>query len=275
MKYTTAVLVSIFVSAHAATAEIDVSGSPAELRAHLESLPGQVTISGHAERAVEADKAIVQLSVVTSERLLKPALEKNTNVRSSIVAELAEGGISEARIHTSRFASTPVHSSWSGKVKQYRIKSTVRIHAETEKEVQLIAGLVDTIEEVSLASMSFDMTRREEVTVELLAEAFGRIQERRKLYESSLGVLLRPKHVAVPGGQKPDRRTRWLLNGDDGAMSASGILSNPELSVVLHALEQRAPEVSQFEELLYKVGLIVTFDILPQNDAIPSERREM
>jgi len=58
-------------------------------------------------------------------------------------------------------------------------------------------------------------------------------------------------------------------------MSASGILSNPELSVVLHALEQRAPEVSQFEELLYKVGLIVTFDILPQNDAIPSERREM
>ena len=53
------------------------------------------------------------------------------------LAEFTEGGVAEDRIHTSRFASTPVHSSWTGKVKEYKIASTVRVHVQSEQEVQL------------------------------------------------------------------------------------------------------------------------------------------
>ena len=249
-------------------ADVELSGTPSEIRAHMDALPGHVTISGLAERSVEADRAVVQLSVVTSDRKLQPAMAENTAARSEIIGILAEGGITEARIHTSRFASTPVQSSWTGKIKEYRIKSTIRIYAEAEKDIHLIAGLVDTMEAVSLTSLTFEMTKKEEIAIELMKEAFDRIQIRRDLYESSLGVLLRPRNVGLPVPKRPDRREYWAIADDadygSAYLSRSGILSNPECSVVLHALEQRAPEVSQFEEVLFKVRIVVTFDVLPQ-----------
>ena len=258
-------IVSLIVP-HIAIGEPELSGTPTELRQHLDALPGQVTISGLAERTVESDRAVVQVAVHTSERQLKPALEKNNNIRANIVEELTKSGITADRIHTSRFASTPVHSSWSGKVKEYDIRSTVRVHAETEKEVQIVAGLVDTIDEISLSSLTFEMTKKEEITVELLTQAFQQVQKRKDQYESSLGVHLRPRQIGLPTPKDDGSRTQWLMKGNRNVASISSVLTNPELSVVLHALEQRGPEISQFEELLYKVGIVVTFDVLPEMD---------
>ena len=45
----------------------------------------------------------------------------------------------------------------------------------------------------------------------------------------------------------------------------ASVLTNPELTMTLHALEQRAPELNQFEELVLKVGLVVTYDLLYQS----------
>jgi uncharacterized protein YggE len=263
-RFTLAAITLLMVQA--AIAEPELSGTPTELRKHLDSLPGQVTISGLAERTVEADRAVVQLSILSSDRKLRPALEQNNNTRTDMVKKLTGGGIDEARIHTSRFSSTPVHSSWRGKVKEYQIKSTIRVSAESEKELQLVAGLVDTIEGVSLSSLTFEMTKKDEITVALLKEAFQRVQERKELYESSLGVRLRPKQVGVPAAKDADRRAQWLLQDDWKTMSVAGVMTNPELSVVLHALQQRAPEISQFEELVYKVRIVATFDLLPKTD---------
>jgi uncharacterized protein YggE len=247
-------------------AEPELSGTPTELRRHLDTLPGQVTISGLAERTVEADRAVVQVSVLTSDRDLKPALELNSKIRAGIVTELTAAEVDTNRIHTSRFSSTPVHSSWTGKVKEYQIKSTVRVNAESEKEIQVIAGLVDSSDNVSLSSLTFEMTKRDEMTEELLKEAFQLVQKRKALYESSLGVQLRPRSVGIPKANDTDRRAEWLLRDYKAPMSVSSVLTNPELSVVLHALEQRGPEINQFEELLFKVGIVVTFDVLPEMD---------
>ena len=247
-------------------AEPEITGTPTELRQHLTPVRGQVTILGQAERTVEADRAVVELSVVTSEHEFKKALENNNTVRTKIVSTLADGGLSTNRIHTSRFASTPVHSSWTGKVKEYNIKSTVRIYAETEKEIQLAAGLVDTLDEVILSSINFEMTKKEEITMELLEMAFDRVQERKELYEASLNVKLQPNSIGIPGSKNNDRRHRNIFKPEDDLLSFTSAMTNPELSVVLHALKQREPDINQFEELLYKISIAVTFDLLP-NDA--------
>ena len=45
----------------------------------------------------------------------------------------------------------------------------------------------------------------------------------------------------------------------------SGISSGwalPEASVVLHALEQRGPELTQFDQVVYTATVTVTFDVM-------------
>lgn len=88
------------------------------------------------------------------------------------------------------------------------------MNAESEKEIQLVAGLVDSIDNVSLSSLTFEMTKKDEITIGLLKEAFQRVQERRALYETSLGVRLRPRQVGIPAAKGADRRAQSLLQDD-------------------------------------------------------------
>ena len=262
----TLVMTTMLLAAQAVMAEPELSGTPSDLTQHLSGLPGQVTISGSAERRVEADRAVVAITVRTSEKQLRPAMEQNRKLRAEIVVELTGGGVDEARIHTSRFASTPAHSSWTGKVKEYHISSTIRVDAESEDEVQQVAGLVDKLDEVTLSSLEFELTDRDEITSELLKEAFLQLGKRRELYESSLGVILRPRQVGMPRPKKSgDRHAQWPQQDGSDILSIASVLTNPELTMTLHALEQRPPELNQFEELLLKVGVVVTFDLVPQN----------
>lgn len=263
MKNPNALIITAMLVAYTATAEPEISGTPTELRRHLDAIPGQVVISATAERTVEADRAVVQVSVVTSERRLKTSLEKNNSIRTDIVSKLSAGGIDEDRIHTSRFSSTPVHSSWTGKVKEYEIESKVRVHAESEKEIHLIAGLVDELDEVSLASLTFEMSKKEEITVDLLKEAFQRVQARKELYESSLGVSLRPRRVGLPPVEDASLHDRRMRKGDRAVLSVASVLTNPELSMVLHSLGQEQAGMNQFEELVFKAEITVTYDLVP------------
>lgn len=114
------------------------------------------------------------------------------------------------------------------------------MNAESEKEIQLVAGLVDSIDNVSLSSLTFEMTKKDEITIGLLKEAFQRVQERRALYETSLGVRLRPRQVGIPAAKGADRRAQSLLQDDWEITSVAGVLTNPELSVVLHAWNSAA-----------------------------------
>ncbi|MBT3380183.1 MAG: SIMPL domain-containing protein [Lentisphaerae bacterium] len=241
--------------------EPELSGTADELRRLLDPPPGQVTISGFSERTVEADRAVVRVSILTLGKRLKVAMEENRQVRSKMISKLVEGGIPLDRTHTSRFASTPLHSAWTGKVKEYQIVSKVRIHAESEDDIHLIAGLVDTFDEVSLASMAFEMTKREEIITELLKDAFRRVQQRRELYESCLGVTLSPRHVNEPTTNDVKPRLQFPMSVRVG--SVSGVLSDLDLDVSVHALAQQEEGIDQFEELLYKVGIAVTFDLTP------------
>ncbi len=247
--------------------EPQLSGTPGELQAHLSSMPGQVVLSGTAERVVEADESIVRLSVHNSDRALKTALEESNRLRREIVATLSAGGIETNRIHTSRFSSVPSRSSWTGKVKAYDISSAVSVHARTEKEVQIVAGIVDTMEEVSLESLTFETTDKEAIALALLKKAFAKIEARKQLYEQSLEVMLHPRSVGIPEHKDRRGRERWMMEGGlTKGLRFAEALTNPECSVVLHALQQQPADLSQFDKVVYKVGVVVTFDVYPKDE---------
>lgn len=244
-------------------AEPELSGTPTELIQHLRSIPEKVVISGVAERTVEADRAVIKILVLTTEKKLEQSLIKNNKIRTDIMQQLTASGIDTNRIHTSRFASSPIHSSWSGKIKEYVISSRVNIYAENEKEMQSVALLVDKFEEVSLSSISFEMTKKEKIKQELIKEALQQVQQHKEIYESSLGVDLIPAKFGpdFPGSDSDLAIRGGIRKGNRFTSYDNSILSNPELTVTLHALMQQAPAIDQFEELLYKAEITVTFHL--------------
>jgi uncharacterized protein YggE len=266
MRNILTIVAASVLAVHSTIADPQITGTPDELRAHLSSVPGQVTISGSAERRVEADRAVVQLAVVSANRQLNAALATNAQTRTGILTELKTGGIAVERVHTSRLGATPIHSSYSGKVKEYQVKSTVRIHAETEKEIQPIAVLIDTRNDVSLTSLTSEVTKKGEVKAELLKAAFEQVQERRKLYESSLGVRLLPRSVGPPADQG-DSVVRMRAGRGKGTMSglrhASAVSGFGPAGGILGTEEGG---ISQFEEVLFSANISVTFDLLPAKE---------
>lgn len=219
--------------------------------------PGKVTITGTAERTIEADLAVIRLAVNTSDRKLKETLKKNNSIRTDIVTKLSSAGIDADRIHTSRFSSTPNRSSWSGKVKDYFVSSTVWVDVKSEKEMQDVAGLVDEIKEVELNSISFKLNKTEEIVNSLLKDALESVNRRKKIYESELGVKLRPHSVAPRKG----KHNYQNLFKDD--LNDPEILTNPDSCVILHALSQRPPQTNQFDSNIYRINISVIFDIIP------------
>jgi uncharacterized protein YggE len=244
--------------------EPELSGTPSMLREHLNGIPGQLTVVGRAERRVEADRAVVQVCVRTSKKKLEASLLENNHIRADVVARLKEGGGDEKRIHASRFSSRPVHSSWSGKVKEYVIESTVRIYAESEKELQLVAGLVDELDEVSLVSLAFEVTKKDDVNLELQREAMGKVEKQKRLYESLLGVKLVPRKIEDTK-VKQISHEQWFASDRKRVLSYAGAMANPQESIYLHALRNREADVSQFEELVFKAGIAVTFDVYAED----------
>jgi uncharacterized protein YggE len=241
-------------------AEPQVTGTPEELAAHLRSMPGQVTLRGEAEVVVEADTAEIAVQVRNSDRLFKKALAENQRLRAEIMTELEKGGIPVERIRMSRFSSTPMQGYFTGKVKSYEIESRVTVEAAGEKEIQAVAALVDENDEVSLRSLTFKHTEKDKHAADALAQALEKVQALKGIYEEKLGVELVPKSVG------PQPRSGHVVR--DRPYAEAGLSfgsryvpSIEEAAVVIHALEQRGPDVSQFDQVVYKANVTVTFEV--------------
>jgi|LSQX01.1.fsa_nt_gb uncharacterized protein YggE len=240
----------------------ELSGTPDELTAHLGSLPGQITLSGEAKLKVEADRADVILKLRNTDRSFKNALVQNQQMRAEIMANLKTSGLPAERIHMSRFSTTPTQGYFSSKVKAYEVESRVTIHATSEKEVQAIAALIDERDGVSLLSLNFNNDQKDTHTAQVLQQALAKVNRLKALYERELGITL----VARAVGPQSGPSGRDLMREHSSARKeVSGISSGwalPEASVVLHALEQRGPELTQFDQVVYTATVTVTFDVM-------------
>ncbi len=247
-----------------AISEPVVSGSPEEVAAHLSSIPGQVILTADAAVTVEADRAEVVLMVRNSERSFKNALVVNQQLRADIMAELEKSGLPATRIRMSRFSTTPTQGYFTSKVKSYEVESRVTVEVLTEKEIQAIAALIDEKDAVTLLSLTYNNSQKDEHSSAVVQQALAKVYVLRKIYEKELGVELVPRAIGPqPAPPRPEFARRGSSYGKD-VSGFSSVLSNPELSVMMHTLASQEPDISQFDQVVYTATVTVTFDVVPK-----------
>jgi uncharacterized protein YggE len=269
MKSSFIVCCALFVPlvVHQAAAELELKGSPTELRRHLGSIPGQVHIVGVAEIKVEANQAVLTLKVSTRDRLLKKAMERNRQVRDDIVQMLTQKGLSKDRVRVSRFSSTPAHGLFSKEAKAYDIESTVEVAARHENEVETVSGIVDDKPEVSLDSLRFEHSDEDKLRLQALREALDKIVAQKAVYEVALGAELRPRGMLVaPPGERALRERTGAEPVEDVA-GLSSILADPQFRIGVRALASKGADLSQFNQVVYRAQITLTFEVLPKGMA--------
>ena len=246
-----------------ALAAPELTGTPDQLAAHLSALPGLVTLAAEAELKVEADTAEATVQVSSTDRSFEAGLRRNQDIRSDLIRALVEAGVPADRVSMSRFSSVPAHGFLTGKVKSYRIESNVTVRASSEEEIGTVAGLVDARAEVSFLGLRFTDSQKDRHEKECLEDALARLDTLRATHERQVGVTLVPRSI----GPKAVAHGRGLSAGlpvaGEKALGFGSSLLPAEQSVVVHALGQQQPAVSQFDQIVYRAAVSVTYDVLP------------
>ena len=177
-------------------AQPELKGTASELAQYLNGVPRTVAITGEAELKKTADRALLFLRVVTENKSLQEAARANQEIRSKMLRTLPERGVPADRVQASKFSSTPKYGLFGEKAKSYRVENVVRISANDEKEFQVVAGLVDTLPEVRYDSIEFEHSNKTELKQKALEQAIDKATEKKRLYETKLGVKLTPKGFA-------------------------------------------------------------------------------
>lgn len=172
-----------------------LSGSPDELSHYLLEQRKIVTLNGSASEEVEADTAIVAITVRTKEPKLNDALQENEKARQAIKDNLQQAGIGADRIRASRFSSTPNYSWFKDKPSSYEISNEVKITINNEAQLRAIARIVDAQKEVLMGGTEFKDSQKESNEQKALQKALASVQAKQKLYEQSLGISLAPVRI--------------------------------------------------------------------------------
>jgi uncharacterized protein YggE len=220
-----------------------------------------VVVTAEAEVKVPADEAIVSLRVVTESRSLQEALKANSEVRARLTAQLGRQGIAPDRIQSSKFSSTPKFGLFGEKAKSYRVENLVKVKARDEKELQIIAGGVDTGSEVQFAGLEFQQTAKESRKRQAIVQACENASERKKVFEEKLGLKLAPRGFS--GGTVIQHPIQMALQS--GTAKSYGSKVSDATSLAETADPARVEEnVSAFGELVYRVEISVQYEAVSQ-----------
>ena len=194
MRFFIAVLLLSLMITPIALAEPEIKGNPAELVNYLKLQTESVQITADARLEVQAESAIVIISVITEKESLRKALEDNQRLRQEIIQKLNKSGISSNRISGTKFSSTPQYGYWGKKPKSYKVENVFKITVQEEKDLLYIADMVDNYSEVYYRQLIFEHKEKEELKLEALALAFKNLNKKIALYENELGLRLVPKN---------------------------------------------------------------------------------
>jgi uncharacterized protein len=193
MRNLIAVCVVVLVVGSAAFGEPELKGTPSELTGYLRSLPKSITLTGESKVEVQADKAIVEISIKTENSSLEACLKSNQTLRAGITAKLTEAGIPADKITAEKFSSTPKYGLFGGKPNKYEVRNLVKITVVDEKDFQQIAKIVDQYQEVEYQGLNFKHSKEKELKKQAVEQAFDDLLKKKAEYESKLGITLTPR----------------------------------------------------------------------------------
>jgi uncharacterized protein YggE len=253
MRNLIVVCVVILAIGPAALGEPELKGTPTELTAYLQGLPKSITLTGESKVEVQADKAVVEISIKTENNSLETCLKSNQAVRAAITAKLTEVGIDANKIVAEKFSSTPRYGFFSNKPSKYEVRNLVKITIADEKDFQQIAKIVDQYPEVEYSGLNFKHSKEKEFKKQATEQAFDDLMKKKAEYEGKLGVTLTPRSFSeqayFPQAQNVDGYKNYYAGS---AMMAA------------HKAPQQAEgeeTASPFGGLVFSANVIGEFDL--------------
>jgi uncharacterized protein YggE len=200
-------------------AEPELKGTPSVLSHYLSSIPEQVTLIGEATLEIQAQSGVVTMGIKTQATQLKTSLEKNQQLRNDITQKLISAGISKDKIKGTRFSSTPEYGFFGKKPNHYVVENILKITVDNERELQEVAGVVDSNSDVYYQGIELKEKNKEEIKRQLLDKALANAKSRQNVYETQLNITLTPirfeEHISIgsPGFRPgPARKEKMALS---------------------------------------------------------------
>ena len=168
----------------------EVRGSPQELSHYLLDARKIISIQGSAEEKVEADQAIVMLTIKNEAKRLDAALEENERLQRQVKQMLSDGGIASDRIKAANFSSTPDYGWLNEKPKAYEISRGIKVTIDNAPQMRTVARAVDAIDEVFMGAMNFEDSAKTENELKTQQKALENALAKKLMYERTLNVSL-------------------------------------------------------------------------------------
>lgn len=244
------------------SADPEIKGTAPELAQFVNGIPRTVAVTGEAEVRVPAHRAILNLNVVTEDKSLKEALRMNRDLRASLTGYLNGFGIPQERIQASKFSSTPKFGIFREKAKSYRVENAMRVSVQDEKEFQGVASAVDKWDEVRFVGVEFEYADKELQKENAIAKACDNADERKKIYESKLGLTLTP--VRFGQNEIMQRNATPANYANFRAYSAMPVGAEPAVAESVAGPAAVDGSVSSFGEMIYTAAVTVEYSVKPK-----------
>ena len=174
------------------SAQVEVSGTPEEVRQFIEPQPLVIEIQGFAETLAAADVARITLLVVTEEKTLTEALSRNAAIRQQLVQTLIDYGIDAEDIDNTQFSSSPQYGLFGRKPSQYEVANRVKVSVASEAGLIFVSETADAQENISLAGITFEHSQREAAQQQVRIDALQDAKAQAAAYAATVGLTLRP-----------------------------------------------------------------------------------
>jgi uncharacterized protein YggE len=244
--------------------EPQLNGTATDLTEFLKGVPKIVTLTGESEVRIQADEAIISLSVRSEQKTLEGALKQNEELRNKIASLLSQRGLAADSIKAAKFSSTPKTGMFSDKAKSYLVENSVKITVRTDQEFQAVANVVDTMADVRYLGIDFEHTDKDAVKAKALAEACDKASAKRKLVEEKFGIKLVPQKLSE-GTRLDQARLNQAVMRAAVAGIQGGVVSStaPSFTGPSGVFPSQAMEggASSFGELVYSAVVIVDYAV--------------
>ncbi|MFT7560012.1 MAG: hypothetical protein ACI93R_001927 [Flavobacteriales bacterium] len=235
----------------------ELKGNPEDLRGFLHPKGSVITISDSALETAYSDTAIVHLVVSTEAKQLSQAIQKNTQIRTSIRQQLKAKGISDSAINNSKFSSSPEYGWFDKEPSSYKVINRISIKIQLEQHLQDIAIIADAQPEALLSGSSFEHSQKYALTQNLKKQALEKVIAKKTFYEKALNIKL----IATSF-----RESTIDNNVTEGAnlvqeIIVSGIRSDRELYKSRNFSDAPKLRANSFDEIKYEAHISIDFKV--------------
>lgn len=150
-----------------------------------------VEFTVRVEKEVEADLAVVKLTLNREESTLSQATESCAKAVGNVKAALKKAGVDTGAVRTRVVSSLPRFGFFSGKVKSYRVEGQVEARIKDIKRLpDILSSLNGLDKDLVIQDLSFKCADEDSLRAVLVKEAAPRAEVLKKAYENAFIVKL-------------------------------------------------------------------------------------